>query len=130
MLMDQDALDALAELAEEAEAARSVFWENELKDISVAADDHAAGAGSLGNISRRVSAVRTLGHATLQWPLSRLAAAYPDLADCQRLGRQIAERQGRQFTYDMLRQCFTLALLRHHLDLRPRDVCNLVIGDG
>lgn len=130
MLTDQDALEALAEHAGEAEAARSVYWEDELREHPVASDDRAVGTGALGNVSRKVSGIRTLGHMALQWPLRRFASAYPDLADCEHLGRLIAERQGRQFTYDMLRQCFTLALLRHHLDLRPADECNLVIGDG
>ena len=130
MLTDQDALDALAGLADKAEAARSVFWEDELRDLSVAPDEHAARIGALGNVSWKVSGVRTLGHAVLQWSLRRFLSAHPDLADCARLGRLIAGRQGRQFTYDMLRQCFTLALLRHHLDLRPANECNLVIGDG
>lgn len=96
----------------------------------MALDDPGTGVGPLGNVFRKTSAVRTLGHAALQWPLHLLAAAYPDRADCKRLGCLIAVRQGRQFTYDMLRQCFTLALLRRHLDLSSPDECNLVIGDG
>jgi hypothetical protein len=130
MLKDQEALESLAARANEAEKGRSVYWEDQLQDLSVAFDDPLTGVGAPGNVSRKVFGVWTLGHAALQWPLRRFASAYPDLADCVRLGRLIAGRQGRQFTYDMLRQCFTLALLRHHLDLRPANECNLVIGDG
>ena len=59
-----------------------------------------------------------------------MAPGFPDRADCVRLGRHIAEQQNRLFTNDMMRQTFTLALMRNYLDLRSNGDCNLVIGDG
>jgi len=130
MLTDQDAMAALAAVENADEESRSSYWEYEVGNFSVAADGTINGRTTLGNASRRISPLRNAIHRILQRPLWHFASTFPELADCERLGRLIARRQNRQFTYDMLRQCFTLALLRYHLDFRSADECNLVIGDG
>lgn len=129
MLMDQDAFAALA-VADGAESTRSAYWEHELGNFSVAADGTVVGKTALGNVSRKLSLPRNVLHYLLQRPLCRFASAYRDFADCEHLGRLVAARQGRQFNYDMLRQVFALALIRHHLTLGAPGDCNLVIGDG
>ena len=128
LLTDQDALDALAARTGEAEMGCSTYWQEELEIFSVGSDGSVSGMTALGNASEKVSPFNKFAHAVLQWPLHRLAP-FPDRADSIRLGRLIATRQNRQITFDMLRQCFTLALIRNHLDLGSDD-CNLVIGDG
>jgi len=128
-LAGQDALDALAALADEAEEGRSAYWQEELENFSVGADGSVSGQAALGNASAKGSTFNKFAHSFLQWPLHRLAQ-FPGRTDCIRLGRLIAERQNRQITFDILRQCFTLALIREHLDLSPAGECNLVIGDG
>lgn len=130
MLMDQKALSELAARADEPEESRSAYWDYQVGHFTVAADGTMVGQTTLGNASKKVSALRNAAHYLLQRPLCRFAAQYPALSDCERLARRIARRQNRQFTYDMLRQAFTLALIRSHLDLRSADECNLVIGDG
>ncbi len=130
VLTDRDALAALAAGADADEESRSAYWEYEVGNFSVAADGTMTGQTTLGNVSRRVSPLRNAVHRILQRPLWRFASAFPDLADSERLGRLVARRQNRQFNYDMLRQSFSLALIRHYLDLNNPDECNLVIGDG
>ena len=129
-LTGQDALDALAALADEAEKGRSVFWQNQLKNFSVQADGSVTGTAALGNATAKATTFNNLAHSVLQWPLHRLASGLPDRADCLQLARTIAARQNRQLTTDMIRQAFTLALIRNYLDVRSPDLCNLVIGDG
>ncbi|MDA1090645.1 MAG: putative sugar O-methyltransferase [Proteobacteria bacterium] len=129
LLTDQEALEFLAAHADEDEAGRSAYWREELENFSVGADGGVAGRAALGNASAKETTFNKLAHAFLQWPLHRLAP-FQDRADSIRLGRLIAARQRRQITFDMLRQCFTLALIRKHLDLGSTDEANLVIGDG
>ncbi len=129
LVTGQDALDALAARTGEAEQGRSAYWQEELENFSVGADGSVSGRAALGNASAKVSTFNKFAHAILQWPL-HLLAPFPGRADSIRLGRLIAKRQNRQITFDMLRQCFTLALIREHLDLSPAGESNLVIGDG
>lgn len=130
LLIDQAALDFLFSAADETEASCSDYWAYELGNFSVAADGTMVGGTTLRNFSRKLSPLRNAAHYLLQRPLCRFASGWRDVADCERLGRLIAARQGRQFNYDMLRQVLSLALIRHHLDLRSSADCNLVIGDG
>jgi putative sugar O-methyltransferase len=129
LLTDHEALEHLAARADEDEEGRSAYWQEELKIFSVSADGGVSGRAALGNASSKVSTFNQFAHALLQWPLHFLAP-FPDRADCIRLGRLIAKRQYRRITFDMLRQCFTLSLIRKHLDLGSDDESNLVIGDG
>ena len=129
-LAGQDALDALAALADEAEQGRSAFWQEELKNFSVRADGSVSGTAELGNATAKATPFNNFAHSVLQWPLHRLASGFPDRADCLQLGRRIAARQNRQLTADMMRQTFSLALIRNYLDIQSQDLCNLVIGDG
>ena len=48
-LAGQDALDALAALADEAEEGRSAYWQEELENFSVGADGSVSGHAALGN---------------------------------------------------------------------------------
>jgi hypothetical protein len=130
LLTGQDALEALTALADETEQGRSVYWREELKNFSVGADGSVSGRSAIGNASAKVSKFNKFAHSFLQGPFHRLASRFPDRADCVHLGRRIAERQNRLFTNDMMRQTFTLALMRKYLDFRSPDLCNLVIGDG
>jgi hypothetical protein len=130
LLTGQEALEALTALADEAEQGRSVYWREELKNFSVGADGSVSGRSAIGNASANVSKFNKFAHFFLQGPFLRLASSFPDRTDCVHLGRSIAERQNRLFTNDMLRQTFTLALMRNYLDFRSPDLCNLVIGDG
>ncbi len=130
LITGSDALEALAALADEAEEGRSVYWQKELKNFLVRADGSVSGRSAIGNASAKVSKFNKFAHSFLQGPFHRLASRFPDRADCVLSGRRIAERQNRLFTNDMMRQTFTLALMRKYLDFRSPDLCNLVIGDG
>lgn len=129
MLTDQDAFAALA-AADGPEKTRSAYWEYEVGKFTVTAAGAIVGRTTLGNASRKLSPLRNAVHYLLQRPLCRFAAGFRDFADCERLGRQVAAGQGRQFNCDMLRQVLALALIRHHINFAASDDCNLVIGDG
>jgi putative sugar O-methyltransferase len=129
LLTDHAALENLAARADEDEKGRSAYWQTELENFSVSADGSVSGSAALGNASAKASPFKKIAHAFLQWPLQFLAP-FQDRAECIRLARLVAERQNRQITFDMLRQCFTVALIRKYLDLSSADESNLVIGDG
>jgi len=130
MLTGNDAIKSLAARTGEDEISRSDYWEHQMGNFQVAADGAMTGQTTLGNATKKVSPFRNAAHALLRRPLRRFAKAFPNLADCERLGRRIAALQNRQFTYDMLRQSFSLALIRNYLELSTPGDCNLVIGDG
>ena len=130
LITGRDALEALAAQTDVAEASRSVFWQCELENFSVSANGTVSGRAALGNASAKVSTFNNFAHSFLQWPFRWLALEFPDRAKCERLGRSIAANQNRLFTNDMMRQTSTLALICNYLDLRSRNLCNLVIGDG
>ena len=120
----------MEEHAEGPERNRSAYWEEEIKSFSVKADGTVTGQTVLGNVSVKMNPLHTLAHWILQWPFRIMGRNYKTLGECERLGRLIARRQGRQFTHDMLRQVLSLALIRHYADVDNSDDCNLVIGDG
>jgi putative sugar O-methyltransferase len=130
LLTGQNALEALAAQAEKAEKSRSIYWDAELANFFVSADGRVNGSAALGNASENVSTFNKFAHSILQWPLRRLASKFSSRDDCLRLGSRIAERQNRLLTYDMVRQTFSLAMIRYYLDMRSPELCNLVIGDG
>ena len=130
LLTGEEAFAALSAAAEEAEESRSQYWQEQVERFSVSADGMQVGPSTIGNTSTKTSLFRDTAHYLLQRPLVRFGRAFPDTRDCERLGRRLARLQDRQFTYDMLRQSLTLALIRNYLDLDTPGECNLVIGDG
>ncbi len=129
VLVDRAALEALEASVHRPEAGRSAYWEHGVTTFDVAADGTTTGSSVLGMVSRKTGPLHTAAHWLLQAPYRRMAADFPAYRDCERLGRVIAGRQGRQFTYDILRQALSLALIRAHVSLEGPG-CNLVIGDG
>lgn len=130
LVTDREALEALATQTDMEEASRSTYWQTELANFSVSADGRVTGISALGNASENISALNTLAHSILRWPLGLLASEFPARAECETLARRMAQRQNRQLTFDMMRQTYTLALMRKYLDFTSPDHCNLVIGDG
>ena len=61
-LAGQDALDALAALADEAERGRSVYWREELKNFSVGADGSVSGTAALGNATAKATPFNKIAH--------------------------------------------------------------------
>lgn len=57
-------------------------------------------------------------------------AKYRHFRECLDLGRTVARRTNRLFTYDILRQVLSLALIREHLSLDGDGPAAMVIGDG
>lgn len=130
MLSGADALAYLESASDDAEAGRSPYWQQQVEGFSVNTDGVVTGSTPLGSVSRKTTPLHTMAHWMLQYPYRRMGRGFTTFGDCQRLGRVIAGRQGRQFTHDMIRQALALALIRQHVDLSDPDECNLVIGDG
>ena len=130
MLSGADALAYLESASGKPEAGRSAYWERQVGRFSVDADGAVAGSTPLGSVSRKTGALHTMSHRILQFPYRRMGRSFRDFGDCERTGREVARRQGRQFTHDMIRQVLTLSLIRHHLDPGDPSDCNLIIGDG
>ncbi len=130
MLLDDKALEYLVSHSDIREEGRSSFWHEEVQLFSVTADGEVTGETVLGSVSRKTGMVHNMAHWFLQWPFRCMGKRYRDFDECERLGRLVARRQGRQFTHDMIRQVLTLALIRHHIPMDDSNQCNLVIGDG
>ena len=127
---DLDALRAIEAVTEGEELGQSSYWREEIKSFKVAADGKVQGCSVLGMISCKRSWPYQLAHWVLQTPFRWMGRRFASLADSLALGRKIAVRQERAFTYDLLRHCLTLALIRHYTPLDRTDQASLVIGDG
>lgn len=130
MLTGDAALNALESRLGETEKNRSSYWEQEQNTFSVKADGAVEGASVLGMVSTNTSPLHTFVHWALQFPFRRMGGNTKNYRECEVWGRQIANRLGRQFTHDMIRQVLTLSLIRDHVGLENSNNCNLVIGDG
>ena len=128
--VDNDALAALHADAERPEDARSSYWELEIENVQVSAADEVMGKSVLGSVSTKTGPLHGVAHWLLQAPFRHMGRNFRDFAKIQRLGRLIAQRQGRQFTHDMIRQALSFALVRHYGHDMDDGDCALVIGDG
>ena len=130
LMMNEDAIHHLLAQAENDENSTSAYWDEHKSLFNIQSDGTIIGNSVLGNASTKRSFLRDAAHYLLQYPLKKWARQYRTLGQCEKLGREIAKRTGRQFTYDFLRHVFTLALIQQH---RPEKVMagnTLVIGDG
>lgn len=130
MLLNVDALRALEADCEATERGQSSYRQSEVKEFTVHADGAVQGACVLGMISRKRGVVVTAAHWVLQFPFRHMGRRFLPLRYALSLGRLIAHREKRAFTYDLLRHALTLALIRHHLSLEDRNGVSAVIGDG
>lgn len=130
LLTGDKALEALYAEAETPEAARSSYWEHEIQNVRVTAEGHIEGRNVLGSVSTKTGMFYSAAHWVFQAPFRRMGRRFKDFPECQRLGRLVARRQGRQFTHDMIRQTLSLAVICHHADIKSEGPSNLIIGDG
>ena len=130
MLTGKAALRALEDRIDAPEDSRSSYWETEQKSFAVTADGKVEGASVLGMVSTNASPLHTFVHWVLQFPFRRMAGNAKNYRECEARGRQIANRLGRQFTHDMVRQVLTLSLIRDHVSFENPDECNFIFGDG
>lgn len=130
MLRDDGALEALERLTASDEKGQSAYWRSEVRSFEVKADGTVEGASVLGMVSRKTGPVHAFLHWLLQAPFRRMGRRFAALSPCLAIGRQIARRQGRAYTYDLLRHGLTLALLRQFDVLPGADGVSAVIGDG
>ncbi len=130
MLRDAAALEALEAATGQAERGQSAYWKDGVNTFEVKADGTVAGASVLGMVSRKTGPLHRLMHWVLQFPFRRMGARFTPLADSLDIGRLIARRQHRAYTYDLLRHSLTLALVRHFVPLDRLDEVSAVIGDG
>ena len=130
LLTNDKALEAQHKEAEAQETARSSYWEHEIQNVRVTAEGRLQGRNVLGSVSTKTGMFYSAAHWVLQAPFRRMGRGFKDFPECQRLGRLVARRQGRQFTHDMIRQTLSLAVIRHHADIKSEGPSNLVIGDG
>lgn len=131
MRLNDDALAALHARQEEADRAASSYWSAAADNFSVGRDGTLHGSTVLGLLAQPTDPIRVLAHRALQIPFATLGLwRYRYYRDTRRLGALIARRTGRMFTYDMMRQVLSLALIRDHVALDGAGPGALVIGDG
>ena len=125
-----DALKILESRLDIAEAGQSSYWQQEGDTYTINAAGALAGAPVLGSLSTKRSIFHVAAHWILQVPFRLMIGSGGRLGRIEHFGRLIAERTGRAFTHDMLRQVLSLTLISKHINLEGRGDCNLVIGDG
>lgn len=131
MRLNDDVLAILHARQEEAERAASSYWNAAADDFTVERDGTLRGTTVLGLLAQPTDPIRVLAHRALQLPFIALGFwRYRHFRDSLNLGRLIAARAGRMFTYDILRQVLSLALIRDHVSLAGDGPGALVIGDG
>ena len=131
MHLNDDALAMLHSLQDEVDRAASSYWRAAAGDFSVKQDGTVHGTTVLGLPVQPADPIRILAHRLLQTPFILLGFwRYRRFRDTLRLGRLVARRTDRMFTYDILRQVLSLALVRDHISLAGDGSCALVIGDG
>ena len=130
ILKDAAALEALEAQTGQVELGQSSYWRDGVQTFEVKADGAVTGASVLGMVSRKTGPIYRLMHWVLQAPFRRMGSRFSTLADSLAIGRLIARRQRRVYTYDLLRHSLTLALVRHHTPLDREDEVSAVIGDG
>jgi hypothetical protein len=128
--MNEDVLNALEAAADEPELSRSSFWESELECFSFTAEGKMNGLICIGSVSKKIARQYKALNWLLQLPYRFIVRNSLNFASCNRLARLVAERQGRLFTSDMLRQALALTVILDNLELTNSDQANLVIGDG
>ena len=130
LTLNEDAVHELLAHADDDEQSTSVYWNEHKNLFDVQSDGTIIGNSVLGNASTKRSFLRDAAHYLLQYPLKKWARQYRTLGQCEKLGRKIAKRTGRQFTYDFLRHVFTLALIQQHRPEKTTVGNTLVIEDG
>lgn len=130
IIRDTQALCQLEAETGKSEQGQSSYWREGVKEFEVSADGTVTGASVLGMVSSKNSAFHRLAHWVLQAPFRAMGRRFPALKDSLALGHQVTRRQGRAFTYDILRQCLTLALIRRFVPLDTQPGVSVVIGDG
>ncbi len=131
VVLGQAALDCLeAECAQgNEEASMSSYWRH-FSRFNVTAAGDVSGYTTLGTLSRKTGAVRRAAHWVLQAPFRRSGRRLSRFREFQSIGRNIAQRQGRQFSHDMLRQVLSLAQISEFIPIDAMDGHVAVIGDG
>lgn len=131
MLLNDDVLNNLHSRQDEVDRSASSYWTAAAGDFSLDKDGALHGAPIVGLLARPTDPIRVLAHRALQLPFVALGFwRYRNFRDTRRLGEMIAARTNRMFTYDMMRQVLSLALIREHIALEQEGPAALVIGDG
>lgn len=128
---NEDAIATLQAGQENVDRAASSYWTDAIKDFSVGAEGSLRGSTVLGLLAQPTDRLRVISHKALQAPFVALGfARYSRFRDVWQTGKLVAHRTGRMFTYDILRQVLSLALIREHVSLAGEGPAALVIGDG
>ena len=130
-LTNASAFEDLERHSRAEEASRSSYWQVEAETFEVTRDGQISGTTVLGNHPSNTSRSRALAHAFFRFPFLSMGLPYGRaFRECLKIGKRISEHQGRVFSYDMLRQVLSMALIRSHVKNLEGGGANLVIGDG
>lgn len=88
------------------------------------------GLEGLGGHSSSPSLFTVAGDWLMQTPFRRMGTSLPLFEHIFKMGQQVAVRQKRRFSLDVLRQVLTLAFVEKHIAIRDLPGIILVIGDG
>ncbi len=131
MRLNDDVLATLLARQNETDRAASSYWSAALENFAIDRDGSLRGTTVLGLPAPPTDPIRVIAHRALQLPFVAYGyGRYRYFRECLDLGRTIARRTGRLFTYDILRQVLSLALIREHMSLDGEGPAALVIGDG
>jgi len=131
MLLNDDVLRALHSRQEQVDRSASSYWTEAAGSFSLTKSGTMEGSTLVGLLAPPTDPLRVLVHRTLQLPFTALGRwRYRHYGQIRRLGGLIASRTDRMFTYDMMRQVLSLALIHEHVPFGEEGPAVLVIGDG
>ena len=129
LLIDDAAFDELAARLSDFEEGRSSHWRHE-QNLFKFEQQSFSGVGPMGTFSRSTGVVPTVAHFVFQTWFRIFGRRYKHFSSIDKIAKNIASRQSRQYDLDLLRHTLTLAFLRKHLDLEGEGYPICVIGDG
>jgi len=129
--MDDDAVEWLLEHFNDDEASISSLWRDQVAQIHFA-DGHFEGLTGFGNFEPPLHGLRRLFHWLLMARFRRAGAKYKHFRRINRIARETAARQSRNYNLDILRQAITVSFLLDQVraNLENENGFILAIGDG
>lgn len=129
--INDDAIDWLLKNLEVNEASISSLWRDQVAHLKYD-DGELQGLTGFGNYEAPLHGLKRFFHWFLMTPFRRMGSKFKHFSKIDRIAREIAARQNRNYNLDILRQAITVSFLLDHVpnDLESEDGLILAIGDG
>ena len=129
--VNDGAIKWLASLIENDEKDVSSLWKGQTSDFSYE-NGKFSGLTGFGSYTPRVGWLKRVAHYLLQMPYRLVGNRYTSFGKMERIARDVAAKQGRNYEFDIMRQALLLSFLEKQIGdvLKKPDNIIVVIGDG